>query len=363
MSCNGDRTAGAAGGSVDLPVEGVRVKIDGADLPARVYADLLEVSVQDDVEAPSMFTLRLVTWDDDKLAISWADDDRFAIGRAVEVSMGYAGALAPVMKGEIIALDLEMASGETPTLTVRGYDRRHRLLRGTKTRSFVKMKDSDIAAQIAREQKLSAQVVDSKVPHEYVLQHAQSDLDFLGQRAAAIGYEIVVEDRTLHFRPRAIRRKASISLSMEKDIIEFHPSMTAQNQVGSVDVRGWDPMKKQPIVGKARSAQAVAMGSTLGPKAADKAFGQAALSVVDQAVATQGEADRIALGQLETAALGFIRGEGVCFGRTDVKAGIVVEITGLGKRFSGVYYVSSATHAYSSKDGYRTSFTVRRNAT
>lgn len=363
MSCNGDRTSAAAGGRADLPVESVRVKIDGADLPARAYADLLEVSVQDDVEAPSMFTLRLVTWDDEKLAISWADDDRFAIGRAVEVSLGYAGALAPVMKGEIIGLDLEMSSGELPTLIVRGYDRRHRLLRGTKTRSFVKMKDSDIAAQIAREQRLSAQVVDSKVAHEYVLQHAQSDLDFLGQRAAAIGYEVVVEDRTLHFRPHPISKKAALSLSMERDVIEFYPSMTAQNQVGAVDVRGWDPRKKEAIVGKARTAQATAMGSTLGPKAADKAFGQAAVAVVDQAVSSQGEADRMALGQLQSAALGFIRGEGVCFGRTDVKAGIVIELTGLGKRFSGAYYISSATHSYSAGKGYRTSFTVRRNAT
>lgn len=56
-------------------------------------------------------------------------------------------------------------------------------------------------------------------------------------------------------------------------------------------------------------------------------------------------------------------GEGVCDGRTDLRAGTVVKIEGLGERFSGLYYVTSTTHSYTLKYGYRMAFTVRRNAT
>jgi phage protein D len=58
----------------------------------------------------------------------------------------------------------------------------------------------------------------------------------------------------------------------------------------------------------------------------------------------------------------FITGEGTAIGNTDIRAGEVVELNGLGKRFSGLYYVTSSTHEVGPK-GYRTRFNVGRNAT
>jgi len=60
--------------------------------------------------------------------------------------------------------------------------------------------------------------------------------------------------------------------------------------------------------------------------------------------------------------LDFIRGEGRCRGCTGVRAGTVIRIDGAGKRFSGQYYVTSALHSYTRRDGYLTQFQVRRNA-
>jgi phage protein D len=341
----------------------VTVQINDADMPAAAYRDLLEVTVQDDVEAPSMFTLRFCTWDESKLSISWADSDLFELGGAVEIRLGYSGALAPVMKGEITGLELEVSSDEVPALVVRGYDRRHRLLRGTRTRSFVKMKDSDIAAQVAQAAGLGASVVDSKVKLDYVLQNGQSDLEFLTRRAAAIGYEVVVEDKTLRFRPHGTDQRPALTLASDKDLLDFNPRLTTRGQAGQVHVMGWDVKAKKAIVGKAPASGLSAMGEVVGPAAADKAFKAAVTSFVRQAIATQDEADAIAKGLLQNMALDFIQGEGTCLGRADLKAGIVVDITGLGKRFSGAYYVTSATHTFAPKQGYKTAFSVRRNAT
>lgn len=347
-------------------VADVAVKINGSDLPAGAYGDLLEVTVEEDIEAPSVFTLRLSTWDESTLSISWADDDLFALGNEVEVSLGYVSALSPILTGEITGMDLEVSAGEPPILVVRGYDRRHRLLRGGNTRSFVKAKDSAIAAQIAMDQGLTAAVVETEVIHEYVLQHGQTDLEFLNQRAAAIGYEVVVEGKTLHFRPHQNGDGVKLSLSLDADVIDFHPQLSARSQAGEVTVRGWDPKSKAAVIGKARiddpSWTSSGDGPVFGPKAADSKFGKAVVALVDQAVRSQGEADAIARGQLENMALSFIKGEGTCVGRTDLRAGITVELTGLGKRFSGAYYVTSVAHSYSPRRGYRTGFTVRRNA-
>ena len=41
----------------------------------------------------------------------------------------------------------------------------------------------------------------------------------------------------------------------------------------------------------------------------------------------------------------------------------VIKIEGLGRRFSGLYYITSTIHKLNTQGGYRTSFRFRRNAT
>lgn len=342
----------------------VRLRVDGQDVPLEAEADVIEVSVLQDVSAPGMFAVRLLNWDLGKLQFTWSDDPLFAEGAEVEVLLGYAGDLEPVFVGEVTGLEPEFRAGETPTVTIRGYDRGHRLLRGRKTRSFTQVKDSDIAAQVAQEAGLTPEAEDTEVTLEYVLQHNQTDLEFLEARARRIGFEVWVEGKTLKFRPRPSDESEVLTLSLEEDLLELTPRLSTVGLAGEVEVRGWSPKDKEAVLGKAAAADA---GSTMGGKTggldvAVKAFDAAVAVSVDRPV-SQGEADQIALGRIREMALSYVTGEGVATGRTDLKAGTVVKIDGCGQRFSGLYYLASVSHTYSPKRGYRTAFTVRRNAT
>ena len=86
-------------------------------------------------------------------------------------------------------------------------------------------------------------------------------------------------------------------------------------------------------------------------------------TTVDRPVLSQAEADQLAASWLTEIAMTYIEGYGLCIGIADLRAGELVEIEGLGRRFSGPYYVTSAEHRYSPSSGYRTAITVRRNAT
>ncbi len=342
-----------------------RVQVNGSDLPSQAMLDLLAATVQEDVGAPGMFTLQLINWDMSQLKVTWSDDDLFAEGNAVEIQMGYVDNLETVIVGEITGLEPEFQAGEVPRLTVRGYDRRHRLLRGRKTRSFTQVKDSDIASRIASDLGLTAAVEDTGVTLDYVLQHNQTDMEFLQDRARRIGYELVVEDKMLYFQLHQNSESEVLTLARDVDLIEFYPRLTTLNQVGQVAVRGWSPKDKAQIVGQAGVGDEPTKmgGATTGPAAADNALGQASIASVDRPVFSQAEADQIALGRFNDIALAYINGEGVCIGRTDLRAGTVIKIEGVGQRFSGLYYVTSTTHSYLPAKGYRTAFTIRRNAT
>ncbi|APR88480.1 VgrG protein [Minicystis rosea] len=346
------------------PVPDVKVTIGGTVLPPDAQRALLDVGVQDDVDAASMFTLRFLCWDAEKLNLMWSDDrryaDRFALGTEVAIELGYKGKLAEVMVGEITGVDIDV-EGQRPTMTVRGYDGSHRMSRATRTRSFADLTDAGIAAEIARDYGLTAEGT-SDVKHPYVMQYNQTDLEFLRQRADLIAYEVMVQQKTLRFRPRSRPGPPAFSLSMSTDILGLHLRLTARDLVDKTEARGWDQKEKKAIVGRASAAQDDAMGGgTVGAESARAAFSSATAVMVNVPVSTQAEADQIARAALAEQDRGFLTGEGICYGRADLVAGITVDITNFG-RFGGPYEVVSTEHTYAPKQGYRTRFTVRRNA-
>ena len=338
--------------------------INSSPLSVEAETHVTSITVDDDTDLPGMFTLELASSEHQEEENRWIDDQKlFAIGNAVEVKLGYGDDLKTLIIAEITGLEPEFNFNRLPRLIVRGYDRRHRLQRGRKTRTFVGKKDSDIAAQIAQEARLNDQVEDSLVEHDYMLQANQTDLEFLRWRARQIQYEVVVEDKTLFFRPVKNAESEILTLTFEDDLLEFYPRLSSMGQVSEVAVRSWDPKTKQAIIGRASTGNEVSKmgGQSSGATLAENVFGATTLTICDRPMMNQAEADRLAKARFNQYVLGLITGEGVCRGRTDLRAGKIIQIDGIGKRFSGQYYVTAASHRYD-PSGYYTHFTVRRNA-
>jgi uncharacterized protein len=327
-------------------------------------ADVQSITVTEDLEAPSMVAIQLNNYDILTQQFTWSESSQLNPGAEIKIKMGYDNKLNTVIVGEITGLEPEFSGDHAPSLVVRGHDRRHRLLRGTHSHSFVMMKDSEIARQIALRNGLSAEVTDTKVKLEYVLQNNQSDLAFLQTRSQRIGYEVWIEGKTLHFQPPQHRTLSTMRLQFGEELIEFLPRLSLLNQLPQLEVRGWDRKKQKGFIGKSATATVPLMsGTKAGVGISKAAFGQTRHQVVNQPPQDQAEADQMAKGQFEEMSLDYITGEGLCVGNSKIRAGTVVEISGVGKRFSGRYYVSAVTHLFSMDEmGYRTEFTVRRTA-
>lgn len=344
----------------DLP--DLTVRVNGSALPMTAEGELRSVTVQEDLEVLSMFTLELHNWDDELMKVSWSDSPLFAIGNEVEISLGYVGDMQKMMLAEITSLEPVFTAGQPPVLAVRGYDHRHRLARGRKTRTFLQMKDSAIAGQIAREAGLRAQVDATEVTLSYVIQSNQSDWDFLRRRASLIGYEIFVRDKVLYFRAPPTASAPASTLSLGTDITEFSPRLSSLTQAAVISVRGWDVKQKKAVVASVRATPGLG-GTELGYSVTRAAFGTSTMAIVGQPARNVPEADPIAQGQFSAGSLAYVEGEVVAYGQPGLHAGTVVEIAGAGRKFSGRYYVTSVTHTLTREHGYQTSFTVRRNAT
>lgn len=341
-----------------------KVYVGGSELPVETAIDILEVEVSDYVEGASAFTVTFNNWDSETQEFKWIDEDLLAEGTEVEVKVGYVDNLSSLIKGEVIALEPEFPADEAPSLKVRGYDRLHRFRRGRKTRTFVQMKDSDIAVQIARELGLTAEADDSTVTHEYVLQSNQTDVDFLLERARRIHFEVTVKDKKLIFRKAANDKSKVVTLKYGMTLQSFYPRLSTMRQVSEVVVKGWNPLTKEKIVANAAQGDEISKmnGAKLGVAISGNVFNKSEKVIVDKPIFSMGEAQQIAKGKFNSMSNDFITGEGTAIGDMDIRAGAVVELQGLGTRFSGLYYITSSTHTVGPK-GYLTKFTVARNAT
>jgi phage protein D len=360
---------------VDWLAPELKVEVNGSKLSADVSKNITSAGV----------TLRADLLDECQLTLAnpypemrWthgSDATLFEEGAGLKVSMGYVDQVAPLFDGEVVGISPSFPEGGTPTLTVTGRSRMHRLKTASRSHTYTQQKDSDIVSTLVSAAGLTASVDDTGTQHEYVLQWNQTDLDFILARARRIGYEVWSTGKTLNFKkPRSASAKVytlvwgrtskAFNPSMKTmPLRSFTPRMDAQGQVGEVTVRSLDPVTREKIEGKATSSDLTKkMGATSGPEAAAKAFGaKAALLVTDEPVTTQAEAEQRAKAILNERAMKFVSGTGATIGIPDLLPGTTMEIDGVGPKFTGLYYVVRTVHSLGT-GGYTTTFDVQRNA-
>jgi phage protein D/phage baseplate assembly protein gpV len=333
----------------------IEIKLDGQVVQPAIMSNLSYMVVEQHVHLPGMFILRFLD-----PAMEILDNGPFNLTKELEISAEKEdGSKIALFKGEITALEPEFKEGMLLEVVVRGFDKSHRLFRETISKAYLNIKDSDLANRIAGEAGLSAQVDATSTVYKHLIQHNQTNLEFLFERAWRIGYECFVADGKLYFRKPPAIASAELELRWGEDLQEFYPRMSLAEQVDEVNVKGWDPDKMQAIVGQAsRGNLYPKIGEPKNGAQFASSFGKGKKIVVDQPVVDQAEANTLAQARLNESSGAFVEAEGVALRRPDLQAGKVVELKALGNRFSGKYLISSATHTFS-PEGFATHFSVR----
>jgi len=99
------------------------------------------------------------------------------------------------------------------------------------------------------------------------------------------------------------------------------------------------------------------MSQTGGDMAKEKLGGSAEEVITTRPAFTVDETTAIATGLQNDISREFVSAEGVCLGDPRIKAGGKVNITNIGNRFKGQYFVTSVLHIYSER-GYETRFSI-----
>jgi phage protein D len=359
-----------------------RIEVEGAELDPASKGDILEVKVVMDIDNLTSFELNVNNWDDRTFFFKYSDKPEdpktvtYDLNARVDVLMGYVDRLLPMVSGTIRTLAPKFPDSGPPTIQISGLDHMSKLKNRKPTeedvKKFVDQDDAEIAGIIAERNGLKLQASSKGlIKHKLVIQKNQDDAQFLMERAKRIDFDCYVKVDmktkvgTLHFEnPRDGRTSKPThvyAFEWGTNLIDFTPTITVKDQVKSVTVRCWDPASKSVIEYKADEKDLPKPKKSegkSGPGVVEEGAGQQEV-VVDAVALSEEEVKKLAISLLTERAYEFITGTGRVIGLPDLRPGEIVELNGLGKRFSGEYYVKKAEHTLNS-NGYITQFDVRR---
>src|SRR6267142_1817938 len=237
----------------------------------------------------------------------------------------------------------------------------HAFDKGTLTQTYQDVKDSDLATKIAQRHGLTADVDDSKVVHDYVIQNNLSDYDFLMQRAAIAGFRMYVDDKKLLFKKPKLGEQPAAKLIWRENIGRLVQEVNTFDQVSKITTSGWDPGQAKNMTGPGKGGDEYGKqgGTVTGAQLVKQMFGEIE-QIVPVASGQQNLLEAVAKSEFNKRAGAFVHAEARVTGDPKIRAGSVVEVEKAGKRVDGQYYVVSSEHLFFVDTGYATELRAKR---
>jgi hypothetical protein len=157
-----------------------KIQIDGQQASPELMKDLLQITIEESLHLPAMFTLVIhnsyIPTSDRPENKAWRHDQVFKIGKKVKLGFSSSTTLDNnfqeeveefLIEGEITAMEVHFNEKSEADIIVRGYDISHRLHRGRYNRYFLNETDSDIVKQIVKEVGIKLGNIEAMVGFEH----------------------------------------------------------------------------------------------------------------------------------------------------------------------------------------------------
>lgn len=360
--------------AIEVLIDGTTVfksNTKGGQLDTRTGVHVLRLHVDKRLDCPDMFGVdyNLVV----RSELTFVDSIKE--GQEVQVKIGYGTTsdAKTVFTGEVSYVEPHFDTQGHSVLSISGYDRSHRLTRGTRSKTWDSPQSEEfdypgVSSEVVNRSgnldfsssdELSLSVDGAEQQRfRHVPQYNMNDYTFIRSLGMDFGLKQETDAETgkqIKFRKvepgdaklTIVRDKSEGTNPHVAKEIKFR--LSTVKQVSRVEVRGWDPGTKKNIVGVSESTS-MNFGGTTGPDATAKALyggGQGRKIVItDHPVASKQEAEKVAQSVMDRLAMDFMTGEAEIEGDPELKPGDTIECKGFGTRFDGKYLVTACQHVF-----------------
>ncbi|RKH59549.1 type VI secretion system tip protein VgrG [Corallococcus aberystwythensis] len=267
----------------------------------------------------------------------------FAPGRELEIRAGYHDEEEVLFKGLVLRHAIRARRGARCTLTVECRDKAVKATVGRRSAVYNDMTDSDILTELLGRASVDAQVADTPVTHVQMVQVDVSDWDFLLERADANGLVVRVDDGAVAVEKPDTSGAPVTRLTFGQDLFELEAETDARHQWEATTGEAWDSSAQALLTADGEEPAFTPPGNQSASElAAVIGHGPAALRHGGRL--SEEELRAWASSRLLRSRMALVRGRAACQGDARLKPGALVELAGVGERFSGNVYVTGVRH-------------------
>jgi phage protein D len=249
--------------------------------------------------------------------------------------------------GDVSALEYHYLENSQKEVYLRAYDRLHRLRQRQAVRVFEEITLSGLVQNLCQDVGLTLSAhSDSHLTWPLLVQHTQSDLDLLVERAALEGLYLALSGDTLHLVSLAGLPGQAVPLALGENLFKAHLEVNHEASSQRVVAWGWNPSMVEPVRAEASAPRS-------GGKAPARLSGSAPQrSLVNEAAPSRGHAAALAQADLDRRAASEVTFQGVAAGNPALQPGCLVDVSGVAPHVAGRYVLTQVTHLVDAS-GYR----------
>jgi Rhs element Vgr protein len=272
-----------------------------------------------------------------------SDSNTFAPGVKLTISGSYKQAKQQIFAGIIVKHGIKISSENDSRLIIECKSEAVKLTVARQNVNYQAKKDSDIFSELLGKLSLTADVTATSTEHEKLVQYNCTDWDFLLLRAEANACLVNVQDDKITVATPDASASAALTVEYGVDLYDFSADLDAQSQLSAVSSVAWDADSQEIVSGSGKLNNLSDQGDLDQKKLAE------VLEIDDFNLQSDTFQESTALndwasGQLLRSGMSRIRGKMTIQGSSEADVGAIIELKGVGKRFSGNVYTSAVVH-------------------
>jgi Rhs element Vgr protein len=293
--------------------------------------------------------------DPSKQEFKLSSEKHMSPGEKVEISLGYKGSNKPVFKGVIIRHSIRASKAIGTYLKIECKHPVFNMTVGKSVRYFEKKDDKAILQSLFSENKVSpVKLSGAFIKKDSYLQYNTNDWDLALSRTSInsklISFDldkVVIEDPKIAGGPKD-------TFEFGKELYDYDAEINAEFQMPKVEAFSWDSKTQKAIKGTNTSSSIKQLENS-GAKHSDlkKVIPRKSYEYYHGGELTKSELDKWTKSKSIESSLNKIIGSFKIKGENGLKLGDIVELKGLGSKFSGKVLVTGLRNDFS-KEGWFT---------
>ncbi len=317
------------------------IEVDGGEIPDTY--EVLQVSISQEINRIPAAQIILKDGSASEETFAASSSEEFEHGKKIDILLGYHNEEERVFSGIITKQRIQVRK-KGSRLFIECRDAAYRTTLQRNSRYFEESSDSEAIEEILGEYSgLTAEVEDSSITHQELVQYDASDWDFILSRADVNGLFCLVDDGTIKIGPPDLAADPVLQLQYGAALLDLDLEMDGRHQHEAVEASGWDQPNLATQTIEGASADYDGPGNLSPTGLADKLqTGKELLR--HSGYVKQEELQAWADAKQQHNQLSKVRGSARIQGTAEIKPGDFVDLAGLGERFSGKTFVSALKH-------------------